>query len=302
VTAPHGPAAGDRRPGRSPNPWPSRRVVAYAHQGGAFEAPSSTLFAIRRAVDRGATGVELDVHATADGVLVVCHDRTVDRTTDGTGPIAGLRFEELACLDNAYWFVPGTDAERGRPPADYCYRGRAPADPTFGIAPLAGVLDLLDDYPGVVLNLDIKSTAPVVAPYEQALADLLHQRHYEDRTIVASFVDSATDAFRACAPDIATSAGSLAVASFWQAVHGGEDIEAVPFQALQVPYRTGDLVVVDEDLVGRAHQMGLAVHVWTVNDSDDMARLVSLEVDGIMTDLPTTLVDLLNRLQVAYRS
>ena len=70
------------------NPWLDRRVIAYAHQGGAKEAPSSTLYAIRRALEHGATGIELDVHATLDGELVVCHDPTLDRTTDSTGEIA----------------------------------------------------------------------------------------------------------------------------------------------------------------------------------------------------------------------
>lgn len=283
------------------SPWAKRRVVAYAHQGGAFEAPSSTIFAIARALDAGATGIELDVHATADGVLVVCHDRTVDRTTNGTGAIAGLHSDELARLDNAFWFVPGTDAQRGRPPDDYPYRGRAPADPAFGVARLAAVLDLLEDHPGVVLNLDIKATAPLVEPYEQALADLLRERRFQERTMVASFLDSATARFRQCAPDIATSAGSQAVAGFWQALHNDEPIGAVAFQALQVPYRTGDLVVVDQQLVDAAHGLGLAVHVWTINDIDDMNALLELGVDGIMTDRPTVLVQLLEEQGLSYR-
>ena len=75
--------------------WLERRVIAYAHQGGAWESPSSTLHAIRHAVEAGATGVELDVHATADGELVVCHDATVDRTTPQTGAIASFTLAQL---------------------------------------------------------------------------------------------------------------------------------------------------------------------------------------------------------------
>jgi len=96
-----------------PSSWPDRRVIAYAHQGGAWEAPSSTLHAIAAAVEAGATGIELDVHATADGQLVVCHDPTVDRTTDRTGRIADLPFDVLRTLDhpNAAPGQPGVDAE-----------------------------------------------------------------------------------------------------------------------------------------------------------------------------------------------
>lgn len=282
--------------------WLERRVLAYAHQGGAFEAPSSTLYAIERAAKLGATGIELDVHATADGVLVICHDQTVDRTTDGSGAIAALTAAELARLDNAYWFVPGAGAITGRALEEYRYRGRAPKDPAFAVAPLAAVLDLLEDHPDVMLNLDIKTTAPLVAPYEEALANLIRSRGYEDRTIVASFLDVATERFRAIAPDVATSAGSQAVAELWQAVHRGSPAPDPdpPYQVLQVPFRSGDLVVVDEQFVAVAHQLGLAVHVWTINDPKDMGDLVDLGVDGIMTDIPSVLVDLLDQRGVGY--
>jgi len=122
------------------NPWLDRRVLAYAHQGGAWEAPSSTLHAIRAALAAGATGIELDVHATADGELVVCHDATVDRTTNGCGPIASLTLEEVRVLDNGYWFVPGADAAPGLTPEAYPFRGRAPEDRDFRIATLREVL------------------------------------------------------------------------------------------------------------------------------------------------------------------
>src|SRR5687768_9453981 len=90
------------------NPWLERRVLNWAHQGGAKEAPSSTLFALRQAVANGADALELDVHMTKDGVLVVCHDATVDRTTNATGAIAELTLDDVKRLDNAYWFVPGS--------------------------------------------------------------------------------------------------------------------------------------------------------------------------------------------------
>ena len=90
------------------NPWLDRRVLNWAHQGGAKEAPSSTLFAMRQAVANGADALELDVHMSRDGVLMVCHDATVNRTTDGSGAIADLTFDELRRLDNAYWWTPGT--------------------------------------------------------------------------------------------------------------------------------------------------------------------------------------------------
>ena len=93
------------------NPWLRRRVLNYAHQGGAKEAPSSTMHAFRTAVANGADALEMDVHATADGELVVCHDATLDRTTEGTGRIADHPLAHLRKLDNAHWFVAGHEYE-----------------------------------------------------------------------------------------------------------------------------------------------------------------------------------------------
>jgi glycerophosphoryl diester phosphodiesterase len=280
--------------------WLERRTIAYAHQGGAWEAPSSTTFAISRALAAGATAIELDVHATADGELVVCHDATVDRTTAASGTIASFTLAELRRLDFSYWFIPGADVSPGRDEEDYPYRGRAPEDPHFGISTLR---EVLEQYPGVVLNLDIKQTAPVVAPYEETLAHMLAEFGRTDDVIVASFLDPATDAFRAFAPDVPTSAGTMATAEFWRAVHQGDPGDALPDTpavAYQVPERQGDLVVVDEAFVEAAHRFGKAVHVWTIDDEETMRRLVALGVDGIISDLPTTLSGVLGELGVAW--
>ena len=277
--------------------WLERRVIAYAHQGGAWEAPSSTLHAIAHALEAGATGVELDVHATADGELVVCHDATVDRTTAGQGTIASFTLAQLREMDFSYWWIPGADVTPGRPDADYPFRGRAPSDRSLGIATLR---EVLERFPGVVLNLDIKQTAPVVAPYEESLARLLAKFGRMDDVIVASFLDPATDAFRGVAPSVPTSAGTVATAEAWRAVQAGEDLPESPAVAFQVPERQGDLVVVDEKFVTAAHRAGKAVHVWTVNDAASMERLIDLGVDGIISDVPTTLCGVLRARRVDW--
>jgi glycerophosphoryl diester phosphodiesterase len=277
--------------------WLERRVIAYAHQGGAWEAPSSTLHAIAHAIDAGATGIELDVHATADGDLVVCHDASVDRTTDRTGSIASFTLAELREMDFSYWWIPGADVTPGRPADEYPFRGRAPADRAFGISTLREVLEA---FPGVVLNLDIKQTAPVVAPYEEKLARLLAEYERVDDVIVASFLDPATDAFRGFAPRVPTSAGTMATADAWRAAHAGERMPEIPAVAYQVPERQGDLVVVDEQFVAAAHAAGKAVHVWTINDTESMERLLDLGVDGIISDVPTTLCGVLSARHVDW--
>ena len=269
--------------------WLERRVLNYAHQGGAAEAPSSTLFALSRAVSVGADALELDVHATADGELVVCHDATVDATTERSGAIADMTMAEVAALDNGYRFT--TDGG-----ATFPYRGRGR---DFGVATLRSVLE---QFPSVFLNLDIKQTAPDVKPYESALAELLRSFGRVDDVIVASFNDAATDAFSGFASEIATSAGTIATAAFWQAVRDETPVpeSVMRHAALQVPPNVGETVVVSDRFVERAHQAGLAVHVWTIDDADQMRRLIGLGVDGVMTDRPSLLESVVQELGVAY--
>ena len=274
------------------NPWLERRILNYAHQGGAREAPSSTLFALREAVAVGADGLELDVHATADGTVMVCHDATVDRTTAGSGAIAELTHAQLRTLDNAHWWTPGEVVATDRAEHEYVHRGKAPADPSFGIASLR---DVLGEFPHVFLNLDIKQTAPAVAPYEKLVADLLREFGRTDDVIVASFDDRATDAFRAIAPEVSTSCGTVMTTAIWQAVQDGTPLPETEHHALQVPTAVGDIVVVDAPFVARAHDHGLAVHVWTIDEPDEMDRLIDLGVDGIMTDRPSVLEGILQR-------
>ena len=277
----------------APSLWRERRVIAYAHQGGAWEGPSSTLYTIAAALEVGATGIELDVHATADGRLVVCHDDTVDRTSAASGTIASFTYAELSRLDNAYWWAPGADVTPGLDDDGYPLRGWAPEDHRFGFALLE---EVLEEFPQVVLNLDIKQTAPTVAPYEEALADLLRRFDCSDRVIVASFLDTATDAFSGFAPEFHTSAGTLATAEFYRSVQAEEEPAPMRHVALQVPVSFGDITLVDERFVEAAHAQGLAVHVWTIEEESEMESLCQLGVDGIITDRPSALVGVLESL------
>ncbi|HUR17378.1 MAG TPA: glycerophosphodiester phosphodiesterase [Acidimicrobiales bacterium] len=273
------------------NPWVSRRVLNYAHQGGAREGPSSTIHAMRHAVaGAGAHGLELDVHVTLDRQLVVCHDATVDRTTNGSGRICELTLDQLQSLDNAYWWVPGTVVDHGAAEHGYTLRGRAPDDSDLRIPTL---VEVLETFPGTYLNLDIKLTAPDVEPYEELVARVLSDFGRTDDVIVASFLDHATAAFSAAAPRISTAAGTGDTAAFFLAVRGGSPPPATRHHALQVPAELYGQTVVDEEFVAAAHGHDLAVHVWTIDEEDEMRRLIALGVDAIMTDRPTAMAAVL---------
>lgn len=279
------------------NPWLDRRVLNWAHQGGAREGPSSTLWAMRRALEAGAHAIELDVHATRDGHVVVCHDPTVERTTNGHGAIAELTLEEVRSLDNAYSWVPGELAAPGLPEAEYPLRGRAPEDESLRIPTLD---EVLAEFPGVFFNLDIKQTAPSVAAYEQEVADVLASHGRTDDVIVASFLDAATDAFCRIAPEACVSFGMNGTRDFFGAVREGTIPAATPHVALQVPPTVGDIELVTPDFVQAAHRHGIAVHVWTIDEEPEMRRLVELGVDGVMTDRPSVLAAVLGELGAGF--
>lgn len=272
------------------NPWLERRVLAYAHRGGAREGPSNTLAAMRSALAAGATALEMDVHATSDGHLVICHDPTVDRTTDGAGPIASMTLAQVKSLDAAYWFVPGEEVSPGRPAEDYPLRGKAPADSAYCIPTLEEVLEA---FPGVLLNLDIKQSAPVVTPYEATVARTLLDHGRVEDVIVASFDPAALRGFSVMAPRVATAGAVRAIARIWAA--GRLHVRPLPTRhsAIQVPLMLHGLVVLDHRLVRAAHRAGVAVHAWTIDEPAEMERLVDLGVDGIMSDCPTVLAGVL---------
>ena len=282
------------------NPWVERTRLCIAHQGGELEAPSSTLYAMRRAVALGADALELDVHATADGQLVVLHDPTLERTTDATGRVAESTLAEVQQADAAHWFVPDAGVVHGRPASDYPLRGVATGDtePPAGSTPadftVPALADVFEAFPSTLINLDIKATAPEVSPYEALLADLIAAHDRVDATMVASFHDTALASFRAYAPAAWTSAGPDEVYAFYEAVTAGRAVDVdLRYAALQVPRTFGDIAVVTPAFVAAAHDAGLAVHVWTIDDEPTMRSLLDLPVDGVVTNRPTLLREVL---------
>ncbi|MBW3619205.1 MAG: glycerophosphodiester phosphodiesterase [Actinobacteria bacterium] len=290
--------------------WLDRRVLNIAHQGGEFEAPSDTLYALKTAAEKGADVLEIDVHATAPdehGVreLVAIHDTTVDRTTDGSGRVDELTLDEIQSLDAAYWFVPGPgtcnpDFGCTRPEADYVHRGIATGDepPPEGFAPedfrIPTVREILEEFPDELINIEIKRTAPDTEPYEELLADLLAEFDRTDDVIVVAFSDLAVERFKLHAPDVDTAVATAQAAAFKLSADGPLPGAPNPrYVALQVPVTFEGIEVVTEDFVRDAHANGLAVHVWTINDRATMEWLIAIGVDGIMTDRPTLLEEVL---------
>ena len=251
------------------------RPLVIAHRGGGGLAPENTISAFENSVRLGVDVLELDVHSTADGALVVIHDRTVDRTTDGSGRVNALTLDEIRRLDAGYRF--STDGGQTFP-----LRGKGVRVPTLD--------EVFAAFPEMKFNIEPKQHEPsIVAP----LCEAITARKMVEKVVVASFNQTLMDEFRQACPKVATSAGPSEVTKFLTLYKTGLTESFSPsMQALQIPENAGWLNVVNRDFIKAAHERNLKVHVWTVNNADDMKRLIEMGVDGIMTDYPDRLLAL----------
>ena len=258
---------------RAPGHWPA----ILAHRGASARAPENTLEAFRLAVEEGAGGLELDVHATRDGEIVVIHDASVDRTTDGSGAVAGMTLEELRRLDAGYRFSP--DGGRTFP-----YRGRGTRIPTLA--------EVYAQFPDVRVNADIKETR---AGTEEVVLRVIRRAAAEVRTLVASNDHAVVRRFRrASGCRIRTAASRREIAAFYlMSCSRLEALGRPAYDALQVPVEHKGIALVTPRFLGAAHSRDVRVDVWTINDAAEMRRLLDLGVDGVMTDRPGVLASLL---------
>ena len=228
--------------------------IAFAHRGGAGDWPENSLEAFSRAVELGYRYVETDAHVTSDGVVIAFHDDHLDRVTDRVGLISELTWAEVS---------------------------QARID---GIAPIPLLEDLFTTWPNLRVNIDAKHDE-VVEP----LAALLSRTQTLDRVCIGSFSDRRLDHFRSLfGTEVCTSMGPKGVARL-RAASFGLGRKVPEGNCLQVPTHTGKVPLVDSRFIRKAHRAGLPVHVWTIDDVEEMHRLLDLGVDGIMTDRPAVL-------------
>lgn len=233
--------------------------IAFAHRGGAAERPENTMTAFAGAVALGYRYLELDVRTTADGVLVVFHDDRLDRVTDRTGRLSELPWREVQLARVA------------------------------GVEPVPRLEEVLATWPDVRVNIDPKQDA-AVAP----LAEAIHRAGAVDRVCVAAFSDRRLARIRSLVgPQLCTALGPGGIAWLRATSLGAARRRAYAATCVQVPARVGRVSLVDERFVRAAHHAGLPVHVWTVDDPATMGELLDLGVDGIMSDRPAVLREVL---------
>jgi glycerophosphoryl diester phosphodiesterase len=255
--------------------WP----LNFAHRGASARAPENTLEAFRLAMEAGAGGLELDVHSTRDGEVVVIHDATVDRTTDGSGAIAGMSLDELRGLDAGCHFSPDGGAT-------YPYRGRRLRVPTLA--------EVYKRFPAASVNIDIKEPQQGA---EEAVLQVVQKVGAEERSLVVSDDHAVVRRFRRVSGGrISTGASRLEITVFYVLSRLRLERLVLPaYHALQVPVEYRGISLITPRFVEAAHSRGARVDVWTINDPGEMSRLLDLGVDVIMTDRPETLASIHER-------
>ena len=260
---------------RDPQTLSSGRPINLAHRGDSDKFPENTLASFEAGLSAGSGGLELDVHMTLDGYIVVIHDDTVDRTTNGAGFVRDTTIVGLQDLDAGYRFSPESD---------YPYRGRGLYVPTLS--------EVLNRFPRAFVNLEIKEARPGI---EAAVLGVIRDAGARNRVLVAAADHGIMRRFRRVSGGrVSTSASQREIRVFFLlAKMRLEGLLRPSYDALQVPVRYGGLEIVTPRFVEAAHRLGVRVDVWTINDPAEMRRLLDLGVDTIMTDRPGELAKVL---------
>jgi glycerophosphoryl diester phosphodiesterase len=254
------------------------RPLVIAHRGGAALWPENTLVAFKAAAEMGVDILEMDIHSTSDGILVVIHDDQVDRTTDGSGEVSSLTIEKIKALDAGYNWT----SDEG---LSYPFRAQGVEIPTLE--------EVFIELPDRHMNIEIKQAeAAIVLPF----CELIRKYNRQERVLVASFDPRTLLDFRQACPEVASSATSDEIRLLYILSQAGLGaIYRPPTQALQVPEYSGDTYVLHPRLVTAAQAKNLQVHAWTINDVPDMRRMLEAGLDGLITNYPDRMLALLGR-------
>ncbi|HWQ45416.1 MAG TPA: glycerophosphodiester phosphodiesterase [Longilinea sp.] len=246
-----------------------RRTLNIAHRGGGGLWPQNTMFAYQHAVELGADVLEMDIHTSSDGVLVVIHDDVVDERTNGRGPIHTLTLKELKALDAGYTWT----ADHGK---TFPFRGQGITIPTLE--------EVFVAYPQMHLNIDMKQVDP---PLVDKLEYLISKYHMEDKVLAAAFQTENVNSFRRLKPEMVTAACQSETIKFLLKLSFGAWRSYKPAgRVFQIPEQNGIIRVLTPQFVKAAHALGMRVDVWTVDKEEDMRRMIKMGVDGLISDRP----------------
>jgi glycerophosphoryl diester phosphodiesterase len=251
---------------------PLPRLIA--HRGFSGRYPENTLSAFQAAVDEGCRYLELDIWLSRDKHLMVHHDRTCERICNDSRAVPDATLAELKTLDAGWAFSP--DGGETFP-----FRDQGINIPTLE--------EVLTAFPETFFTVEIKEDAPGL---ESILLETIHSSGKEDSVLIGSVLDEVMPKIRRHCFDIPTGCSHSEAAGLFMAVQKGEiENYRVSGEVLHLPMFHGDIPLISAPLVKAAHYLGLEVHVWTINQKEDMEKLLALEVDGVTSDFPDLLIE-----------
>lgn len=252
--------------------------LVIAHRGGSKLWPENTMVGFHAAVEMGVDLLEMDIHSSADDVLVVIHDDSVDRTTDGSGLVNQLSLAQLKRLDAGYHW----SSDEG---LSFPFRGQGVKIPTLE--------EVFSELRGFPMNIEIKQAEPSIT---EPFCQLIRIYDMQERILVASFDPGTLADFRQICPEVATSTSSTEVRILYLLSQSGLGaLYRPPAQAVQVPEYSGDIHVLNEKFIKSTHRKNLQVHAYTINGVNDMRRLLGSGLDGLITDYPDQMQSLINQ-------
>ncbi|MAJ58816.1 MAG: hypothetical protein CBC48_01950 [bacterium TMED88] len=250
------------------------------HRGAAGPAPENTLVAFRRGLQDGAHAIETDAHVTRDGVPVLLHDARVDRTTDGAGPVAEFDFDAVQRLDAGFRYSATPNSAPEQP-----YRDQGLQIPSLKEA--------FENLPDARFNIELKAHDEA---FIQQVVELILEFERESRTLLVAGEDKTQELLRQILVRTgAQPALGASLADVLDVVKSAVDQRppATDSMALQIPRSFAGQPLITSSLVEHAHRHGIAVHVWTINDPEEMKALLDLGVDGLVTDWPGRMAELI---------
>jgi glycerophosphoryl diester phosphodiesterase len=256
------------------------RPLAFAHRGGAALRPENTVEAFDHGLSLGADGLEFDVHLSRDGVVVVHHDDTLERTTNARGPVAACTADELDRVDAGYWFTPDPAANE----PTYPYRG-------CGLG-LPRLRPLLRRYPDTRFIVELKTPDAELA---RRTIDEIRDAGAIERVAIGSFYGRALRETRRYEPRISTGAAQEETRWALYCSRLRWPLGRTKYQEFQVPIRAGSTTIVTPRFIAHAHRAGLPVRVWTVDRAEEMEQLLDWGADSVISDRPDIAVPVVHR-------
>ncbi len=253
-----------------------KKFIIAAHRGDSGEYPENSLESFQAAAKLDVDMIETDLHLTKDHHLVVFHDDSVDRTTDGTGKIKDLTLDELKELNIGYNFTK--DGGKTFP---------------FRNKPLRilTIEELFQSFPNIVFNFDLKDNDPNAAV---KLSELIKEYNFAKKVVVASFHPHIIEKFRKLSPNVITAAHPKEIRStlLLQKTKLWRFKKNFPFDVYEMPPMYNQRQLVTPQFIKNVHRKNLPILLWTINERHDMEKYIKMGVDGIFTDYPSLLLNI----------